>query len=619
MKPNTSGIRVRRLRLFGTLGNDRTYEVSFLDKDGWRSLSVIAGASASGKTSVIDYILYCLGGEEYPDHEEMKANVRSAALEVDMNGSVYTIERTTVGTPSKFASVWAAELDNIGDAKEVRRTIEPPSDEESLSQWVLASFGLGNIKLPVSPSKTDTALAALSIRDVFRAIYFANSRLDGENLVLEAGNPFVALKFRQTVDLIFGVADESISDIAQRLQAAERAEKEAEKSAKTLRSIVDDEYPEGPAGVDILAGNVRLDTERLRLEIVELDRGVMQHQSATQSLRASVVVAESDLSGWALRVSNRVSLIDRLNALAIQYGDDKRKLLFLKEAERLFDPLHVTHCPVCLSKLEKAPALVENHCTLCGQDVTEGAAGEVDGAEGPAAKSVLLERELASTSRRLDQLVEYLGRLRTELRVFQASREAASEHAAGLSRNLDSSADLPAPYLAQRDALSASFAGATSELSRLELGARLWQRVEEADKDLVLRTGQVALLRRERRESVDRPDRTTVITALSKRFAEILEAFQYPKLSDAWLDDKLVPHVRGLHYTKASSGGRTLISVAWALTLHETAYERDANWPGLLFIDSPQKNLGANQLDPDFRDAKLVGQCWAWCPNRHCR
>lgn len=64
------GIRLRRLRLFGTAGNDRPYNVSFLKDETWRPFSVVAGASASGKTSVIEYILYCLGAEEFPDHDE---------------------------------------------------------------------------------------------------------------------------------------------------------------------------------------------------------------------------------------------------------------------------------------------------------------------------------------------------------------------------------------------------------------------------------------------------------------------------------------------------------------------------------------------------------------------
>lgn len=599
------GIRLRRLRLFGTAGNDRTYNVSFLKDETWRPFSIVAGASSSGKTSVIEYILYCLGAEEFPDHDEMKQNVRSAALEVEIDGVPHTIERTTVVTPSKFASIWPTDLDGLSTAKEVRKPVEPPSDPESLSQFVLSTFGLGGIKLPVSPSKIDSDTAALSIRDLFRVIFYANSRLDSENLVYENGNPFVGLKFQQTVDLIFGVADDSIADLAQRIQAAERMEREAEKAAQVLRKIVEDEYPQGATGVQILAENAQNAAAALNSEIDHLDQGLVQHETVTYTLRSSLLEAQTELDEWDIRIKNRSSLIDRLDALALQYGDDKRKLIFLTEAERLFDPLQVTHCPACLTRLVQAPAIEDDACNLCGHDRSDEDIPENTPEKTPE-KSILVQRELTATSRRLDQLTEYLGRLRTEHKSFLQARSIAAVRSASASNELDRLVTLPAPYLAQRDHLTRSRAAATTEVERSELGIRLWERVSEADKLHALRKGQASLLRREKRDATFREDRSTVVKRLSDRFSSILADFHYPKLRDAWLDSKLVPHVRGAIYTKASSGGMTLISVAWALTLFEISYEDGANAPGLLVIDSPQKNLGATQTDPDFRDAQLV-------------
>jgi hypothetical protein len=50
-----------------------------------------------------------------------------------------------------------------------------------------------------------------------------------------------------------------------------------------------------------------------------------------------------------------------------------------------------------------------------------------------------------------------------------------------------------------------------------------------------------------------------------------------------------------------------LIALAWNLALWEIAHEQDAAAPGLLVIDSPQKNLGHSQVDDDdFADTGLV-------------
>jgi hypothetical protein len=83
-----------------------------------------------------------------------------------------------------------------------------------------------------------------------------------------------------------------------------------------------------------------------------------------------------------------------------------------------------------------------------------------------------------------------------------------------------------------------------------------------------------------------------VIHSLSRRFADILADFQYPKLTGALIDDNLMPQVRELNYSAASSGGLVLISLAYHLAIWEIAFEQGAAAPGVLVIDSPQKNLG---------------------------
>ena len=74
---------------------------------------------------------------------------------------------------------------------------------------------------------------------------------------------------------------------------------------------------------------------------------------------------------------------------------------------------------------------------------------------------------------------------------------------------------------------------------------------------------------------------------------EILTAWRYPKLDQAFINSALTPHMRGSSYVHASSGGRTLISLAWILSIFEIAWETGSAHPGFLMIDSPQKNSGA--------------------------
>ncbi|WP_225884566.1 hypothetical protein [Streptomyces sp. fd1-xmd] len=99
------------------------------------------------------------------------------------------------------------------------------------------------------------------------------------------------------------------------------------------------------------------------------------------------------------------------------------------------------------------------------------------------------------------------------------------------------------------------------------------------------------------REELDRlgdaaQDRDLVVGRISVRYSELLRQWRYPKLSQPMIDTNLVPYVRGDSYREASSGARTLLTLAWQLAVFEVAVESSAAHPGFLMIDSPQKNLG---------------------------
>ena len=94
-------LRVRRLRLQGV---SRPYEVSFLDPGTGQpaALAIISGQISTGKTSVLEFIRYCLGGADFPHHPELRSRVRSAFLECDLPGTTSVIERSAVLQPPNF-------------------------------------------------------------------------------------------------------------------------------------------------------------------------------------------------------------------------------------------------------------------------------------------------------------------------------------------------------------------------------------------------------------------------------------------------------------------------------------------------------------------------------------
>lgn len=624
------GIRIQKLRLGGLAGRARSYSVDFTidaPPEQWRPLSIIAGPSQTGKTSVVEFLLYCLGDSDHPQHPEILERVRAAIAEVSLAGTVHTIERSATGPPSRFASVWTAPFVELETASEMRLAVEPTSDPAGLSQYILASCDLHGISLPEAPTQRESAMQTLSIRDLSRLVWLPNERLDNKNLTFEQSNYMVAQKFRQTVEAIFEVQDLAAAERAVRLRVLSESARAAREKADSLKGLVQEEYPGGVLVLESAAQDAEQEASRLAAQIARVDEQNTSHERYAVDLREALRRAQVTAQDASLRVRHRESLLHRLAALRGQYADDKKKLTFLKEAERLFDPLRVHVCPACLSSLDESPEIVDGCCTMCGKEVAGLAHlhdvpyvydsdrdGTSDDAEARGMATLegssnrLLEAELRATSLRLNDLNDYWTRLNSDLQRLRQLRDDANREVGQTEEALNSVITLPAPFLAARDELKRRATNAQLSLQSAQAGLRLWQRVEQLETAAERLEAQVRVLRSEERDATTRPDRTAVISKLSRRFGKILSDFGYPKLSAPLIDGKLIPHVRDLPYTSASSGGRVLLSLAYYLALWEVSYEEAPRAPGLLIVDSPQKNLGhgASGDDPDFADTRLV-------------
>src|SRR5918999_2392753 len=158
----THGIRLRRLRLAAA---ERSYDIDFRGTDGSaRALSVIAGAFCTGKTTVLEFIDYCLGASDHPRHPEVMPRVRSAALEVDLSGAPHVIERT-VGEPSTWATVRSGRLDEQGEVAK-RRPLRPAAHPGSLSSLLLSYCKLEGIHLRDAPDPGGSPADPLSFREL---------------------------------------------------------------------------------------------------------------------------------------------------------------------------------------------------------------------------------------------------------------------------------------------------------------------------------------------------------------------------------------------------------------------------------------------------------------------
>jgi hypothetical protein len=572
------GIRLRRLRLHA---EERAYDVDFRrTDDSPRPLSVIAGAFSTGKTTALEFVDYCLGASDHPRHPEIMPKVRAATLEVELSGSPYLIERA-VGEPSTFAYVRAGRLDEPGNGPPERRPLRPTGDATSLSSLLLSHCKLEGVRLRDTLGQHGADTDPLSFRDLMWLCFLPNERLDDKNLLFE-NVPMKNLKLRQVVDVVFDVHDDRSVELGRRIRTIEADLAAARTAYQVAEQLVEEQQLGSRAELEAVHRGAKTELSESALAVAALDAQVRADSDFGQRLRDRHHEAAREAHRADALLRDRESQIQRMTALRATYAEDVSKFTMLVEAGRLFPPLRVEVCPSCLTPIDGAPA----RCAACQTELPDQ----------PAGGGLDVGAEQRSAKARLAELTGYLAQLEREIPQLRAAAERAQQAEAQAAAEVDAAtAHAVTPYLAQRDALARAREEAGATLQRAVVGLRLTHSLERRAADIERQEALLASLREELADAGDRSpwaDRSSVVRRVSERYRQILEEWHYPKIADAYLADDLTPFMRGKPYAAASSGGRTLIALAWQLAVFEVAWESRSSHPGFLLLDSPQKNLG---------------------------
>ncbi|MFD3719992.1 DNA recombination protein RecN [Streptomyces sp. NPDC058674] len=585
------GIRIRRLRLAGV---SRNYEVDFTRDQRVRDLSVVAGAFSSGKTAVLEFIAYGLGGKRHPRHPEVLRKVRSCLLEVELSGEPHVIERP-VGEPSKVAYVRRGTLDSPPLSKPESRLIDPAGSPESLSALLLGHCKLEGVQLREAPSSRESRTDPLSFRDLMNLAFLPNERIASKNFLFE--NEYMKKhKLKQVVDVVFGVHDDRAVELGQRIKELGARLTQARSELASARAFVDEQ--DVPAVGSLVAeqyeGELRELTEELRVLDEAAHAGTTfagrlrrDHQQAAQlARRAAGVVRDCETQ------------LARMMPLRAQYADDLVKLNMLAEAQLLFDPLSVMTCPACLNRLPAPPSVENGSCSLCSHELPHGdghlTLGTADAQQVSDERQLDVAAEIRATKARLKEITAYVEGLDASLAALKLRAEdAAIDEERAAAAVDEATSPSVTPFLAARDHLQRRREEVLRNLQHAENATKLQAGLEKRAALVKRQEAQIERLR----EELDRlgdaaQDRDLVVGRISGRYSELLRQWRYPKLSQPMIDTNLVPYVRGDSYREASSGARTLLALAWQLAVFEVAVETSAAHPGFLMIDSPQKNLG---------------------------
>lgn len=596
-----SAIRIHALRLRGTA---RNYDVAFDHGEPFQDLSLVAGASRTGKTSVLEFIDYCFGDSTHPTQTEFQQHVVAAMLEVSLGGRRHVIVRRLFEETSSV-QVHATSLADFARPHAVeRRSINPPGDSDSLSSLLLEQVGLAGISVKEAPTNPASARKALSFRNLNWLAYLPSKRLDSHTLLREHRPSGDMQTMRQLLEIVFETADERIQIAEDQIKTISDRVAQLRAEVRAIEAFLDEPLPLTEQLDDQLSA-IAAQRDDAVAALQEVDRQMRASADYPVAVREELSDAGREASRLEAELRDMTTLRDRLGPLRAQYGEDLKKLNFLQESGRLLNPLPVLLCPVCLNDLDD-PGIAIGACELCGQAVeTEDPADRLD-----------VAREIRATSRNLNELTRYFNEVDDRAAQLEPQVLKAQHRERELQSQLDQQAESAvAPFLAQRDNLQRSILALRTDHSELlalhRNASKLTDRqarIERLQAERTRLNGELETLQSAR------PDRDVVIAGLSARFRALLATFGFPELADATISNNFVPMINGRSYLQESSeGALTLISVAWQLTMFELLVESDGPHPGFLMLDSPQKNLTQRETDDTdaFSDPAIVRRMYA--------
>ena len=341
------------------------------DETFHRGVNIIRGHNSSGKSTIIRFIFYVLGGC-YSDFVPEALKCRVVYAEIEINGATYTLKRYLERTDDDRVNKKSPMYIYYGDMEDSKTDRRPDkwqkygyvttSSQRSFSNVLFELMGLPEFK----------AESNITMHQILRLIY------------LDQESPLSSLFFFETFDqeltretvaeLLMGLYDEQLSDSKLRQLALRKKIDETTQAIKITRQFLSDPTLESPAFIKAEIDKLSKEMEVITSRVAELRNPNTQLsaldskqklefkrlQTEVARLRNQYVATDDKVARLKADIQDSTYFVESLQAriMAIERSMATRDY---------FDQLHLEYCPECLTKIEdNAP---DGHCRLCKSPV----------------------------------------------------------------------------------------------------------------------------------------------------------------------------------------------------------------------------------------------------------
>lgn len=540
-------------------------------------LTVLAGPTGVGKTSLLELVKYALGGDGLVA-SVAEESISRVHVDVRVGAEQLRLSRSVTGDDTNVVEV----TDLIEGARRTNHYVE--RHEPSISDLLMTALGLPTGLRAAPRSGSSTRLGnKITFNDIFRFLYVSQFAINRE--IAGSSNSYYEPKRRTVFELLFDLTSTELVALRSDLNKLNSDAQAAEAEAAAVERFLADSGTTSRIEAELQSERARADGAQASRELASLTDSMLDvSDRETQALRD--ILSESER-----RVAEAQALVSQLSAERAEYVAERRRVeLDIARLNRMMSAgsrlanIEFVSCPRCLQSLDReVPA---GSCRVCLQDDVV--------ADVPSAGPY----ELGQLQTQLEEISDQLSEIEASRVQAEHARDERRQLVQRLTTQIDERTRQRVSPRLQAYADAARRVERNLVLSNaLEQVLRQWDRAEDLrttseridgqkrDLDLRIRSleGQVAARRDE------------VLDELTNEFKTTVQAFGIPNGQGATINrTSYLPEIAGRRYDKFGQAGgiATATQVAYWMSLLAVAARRhDTKYPGFLLIDSPRLAL----------------------------